>query len=97
MYILLCLDGMLYTCLLSPFWVIRSVSSLISLLSFYLADLSSGESGMKNSPTLSGANMALIYDLSFSGISFTYDGALYWGHRCSILRFPLNQFFLCQI
>ena len=53
-----------------------SVSSLISLLKFCLVDLSVGESGVLEFPTIIGG---LMYDLSFSNVSFTYVGALVFG------------------
>ena len=56
---------------------ITSVSSLISLLSFCLTDLSSSESGVLKSPTIS--VWGLQCDLSFSSVSFTYEGALIFG------------------
>ena len=57
--------------------VMTSVSSLISLLSFCLVDLSIGESGMLKSPTIS--VWSLMCELCFSNISFTYVGALVFG------------------
>ena len=49
-----------------------SVSSLISLLSFYLVDLFIGENRVLKCP-------AIMCDLSFSNVSFTYVGALVLG------------------
>ena len=54
-----------------------SVSSLISLLSFCLVDLSIGESGVLKSPTIS--VWGLMCNLSFSNVSFTYVDALVFG------------------
>ena len=51
-----------------------SVCSLISLLSFCLADLSSGESRLLKSPTIS--VWGLMCDLSFSNVCFTNVGTL---------------------
>ena len=51
-----------------------SVSSFISLLSFYLVDLCIGESGVLKSPTING--WGLMFDLSFSNVSFIYVVAL---------------------
>ena len=53
------------------------VSSLISLLSFYLVGLSIVESGVLKSPTIS--VWGLVCDLSFNNVSFTYVGALVLG------------------
>ena len=55
-----------------------SVSSLISLLSFCLVNLSIVESLMLKTPTIS--LWGLMYSLSFSNISFTYVGALVLGY-----------------
>ena len=49
-----------------------SVSSLISLLSFYLVNLSIGESGVLKSLTINVCS--LMCDLNFSNVSFTYVG-----------------------
>ena len=54
-----------------------SVSSLISLLSLGLADLSTGESGVLKSFTISVC--CLMCDLSCSNVSFTYVDALIFG------------------
>ena len=57
-----------------------SVSSLFSLLSFCLVDLTIGESGMLKSPTISVSN--LMCNLSFSDFFYTYVDALVthiWG------------------
>ena len=54
-----------------------SVSSLTSLLSFCLVDLSIGESGVLKSPTIS--VWGLMCNLSFSNVSLTYVGALVLG------------------
>ena len=54
-----------------------SVSSLISLLNFYLFDLSIGERGVLKSPMIS--VWGLMCDLNFSNVSFTYVGALVLG------------------
>ena len=54
-----------------------SVSSHISLLSFCLIDLSSGDSGVLKSPTIN--VWSLMCDLSFSNVSFTYVDALVFG------------------
>ena len=51
-----------------------SVSSLISLLGFCVADFSIGESEVLKSFTIS--VWGLICDLRFSNISYTYMGAL---------------------
>ena len=64
-------------CMFSPFKVMISVSSLISLLSFCLPDLSIGESGMLKSPTIS--VWGLMGSLCFSNICFTYLGGLIFG------------------
>ena len=68
-----------------------SVSSLISLLGFCLADMSSCHSGVLRSPTTSVWD--LMCDLSFSNVSFV---SLCLEHRCSELRFSLDGFFLRQ-
>ena len=68
---------MFYRCLLSLFEFITSVSSLISLLNFYLVDLSIGMSGVLKSPTIN--MLGLMCDLSFSNVSFTNVGALVFG------------------
>ena len=57
--------------------VISSVSSLISLLSFCLVDLSIGKSELLMSLTI--GVWGSMCDLSFSNISFTYVGALVFG------------------
>ena len=57
--------------------LIRSVSLLISLLSFCLVDVSFGKSGVLKSPVIS--VWGLICDLSFSNVSFTYVCALVLG------------------
>ena len=54
-----------------------SVSYLISLLSFYMVDLSIGKSGVLKSPTI--RMWGLMCDLSFSNVSFTYVGVLALG------------------
>ena len=54
-----------------------SVSSLISLLSFCLVDLSIGESEVLKSPII--IVWGLMCDLNFSNASFTYVGALVIG------------------
>ena len=67
-YILWCLSEIFCRYLLSPFK--SSVSSLISLLSFCVSDLSVGESGVLNSPTIS--VWGLIFDIL--GLDyFTWD------------------------
>ena len=55
-----------------------SVSSLIFLLSFCLADLSSGESGVLKTPTIT--VWGLMCDLSFSKVFFSMNkGAVVFG------------------
>ena len=54
-----------------------SVSSLISLLSFCLVDLSIGKSGVFKSPTIS--VWGLMCHVSFSNVCFTLEGALVFG------------------
>ena len=93
-YIRLCLDG--YSMMsVKSIWVMTSVSSLTSLLSFCLADLSSGDSRVLNSPTIS--VWGLMCDLSFSSVSLHMRAPLYLGHRCSVLGFPLDGVFLWLI
>ena len=53
------------------------VSSFISLLSFCLADLSSGDSGVLKSPNIS--VWGLLCDLRFSNVSFTNMRVLVFG------------------
>ena len=57
--------------------IITSINSLISLLSFYLTDFSSGESRVLKSPAVS--VWGLMCDLSFRSASFTYEDALVFG------------------
>ena len=54
-----------------------SVCSPISLLSFCLVGLSTGESGVLKSPTI--CVWCLMCNLSFSNVSFTYVDALVLG------------------
>ena len=58
-------------------WFITSINSLISLLGFCLIDLSIGERGVLNSPTISVCG--LMSALSFSNVSFMYVGAFILG------------------
>ena len=59
--------------------IITSVSFCLSLLSFWLVDLSSGDSEVLKSPTIISV-WGLMCDLSFSNVSFAYVGALvFWG------------------
>ena len=62
---------------INSIWVITSLRSLTSLLSFCLVYLSKGESGVLKSPTIS--VWSLMCGLSFSSISFTYVGGLVLG------------------
>ena len=68
-----------------------SVSSLISLLSFCLFDLSIVKSGVLKSTI---GVWGLMCDLSFSNASFTYVGPLALWHRCSELRLHFDGLFL---
>ena len=52
-----------------PNCTITSISSFVSLLSFCLVFLSSGESGVLKSPTISVCGF--MYDLNFINVSFT--------------------------
>ena len=58
-------------------WFITSVSSLISLLSFCLVDLSIGEREVLKSPSIS--VWCLMCDLSSRNVSFIYVGAFIFG------------------
>ena len=58
-------------------WFITYVSSLISLLSFCLVDLSICESGVVKSPNIS--VWGLMCNLSSRNVSFTYVGVLALG------------------
>ena len=71
--------------------------NIYSSLNFSLCfeDLSSGESGVLMSPTIS--VWVLMCYVSFGNISFTYVDALVLGHKCSELRLHLNGFFLWWI
>ena len=53
---------------------VKSICSLISLLSFHLVDLPIDESEVLKSPILN--VWGLMWDLSFSSVSFAYVGAL---------------------
>ena len=57
--------------------VITYVCSLISLLSFCLSDLSSGESEVLWPPTIS--MYGIMCDVSLRNVSCTYEGALVFG------------------
>ena len=72
-----CLDGMIYRCLFKYILVITSVSSLISLLSFCLANLPIGKSEVLK--FLTSSMWGLMCYLSFRSVSFTYEGALVFG------------------
>ena len=61
----------------------------ISLLSFCLINLSIGESGVLNSPTIT--VWALICNLTFSNASFMWV-LMNWEHRCSGFRLHLDGF-----
>ena len=58
-------------------WFITAVSSLISLLSFCLVDLSIDERGVLKSLTI--RVWGLMYVLSSSNVYFTYVGAFILG------------------
>ena len=62
-------------------WVMTSVTSLISMLSFCLFDLSIGESGVLKFPTIS--VWGLMYALSLLMFLLHTWVLLYFGHRCS--------------
>ena len=57
----------------------KSDSSLISLLSFCLFDLSTGERGVLKSPTI--RVWGLMYALSSSNVSFTHVGGFILGAK----------------
>ena len=76
----------------NPNWVINFVSSFVSLLSFCLVILSSGESGVLKSPTI--RVCGFVCDLSFSNVSFTNVDAFVFGHKCSELRLHPDGFLL---
>ena len=73
-------------------WFIMSVSFIIFLFSFCLYDLFIGESEILTSPTIH--VWGVIYDLSFSNVSFMNGCILAFGCRCSELRCPLGGFFI---
>lgn len=72
-------------------WVIPSLSSIIFLFSFCLGDLSTGESGVLESPTIN--VWGSIYLLSFNNESLTNMGAIDFGKWMLMIETLFSGFF----